>query len=79
MLYSINYLAKLPRCHSAYSAQFLEVIRDVLRGMLSETLLGNGLEILLGSDDIPSDRRRLHLFRPETCGIMVPKAIAWTM
>ena len=75
MLYSINCLAILPLCHSAYSAQFLQVIRDILRGMLGESLMGNGLEILLSADDIPSDSRRLHLLRPQPGSITIPKAI----
>jgi hypothetical protein len=75
MLYSINCLTILPLGHSAYSAQLLQVIRDILRGMLGESLLGNGLEIVLGPDDRLSDRRRLHLFRPQTCSITIPKAL----
>ena len=75
ILYSINCLAILPLGHSAYSAQFLPGIRDILRGMLGASLLGNGLERVLGPDDLPSDRRRLHLLRPQTCSITIPKAL----
>ena len=77
MLDSINCLAILPRCHFAYSAQFLQVIRDILKGILGELLIGNGLEILLGSDDQPSDSCRLYLFRLQICSLTIPKAVTW--
>lgn len=73
MLYSIDDLAILPCCHAAYSAQFLQIIRDILRGMLGEPLVCNGMETLLSSDDIPSDRGRLHPFRPQAFDITVKK------
>src|SRR6266700_3669594 len=62
MLESINRLAILPVCHAAYSAQFLQVIGHILRGMVRKPCVHKGLEIVLRSDDIPAGGSRLHAF-----------------
>ena len=78
MLESINRLAILLVCHAAYSAQFLQVIGHILRGMVRKPCVHKGLEIVLRSNDIPSDRSRRHAFRPNMCHITVPKPIMCT-
>ena len=75
MLYSINALAILPVGQCAYSAQFLQIIRHILRSMRGEPLRRHGLEVVLGADDIPSDRRWLHLFRSQASDITIPKTV----
>jgi len=74
-LSSRNGLAIGPRGHAASSAPVLQGIRAILRGRLGASRMGNGLEIGLGPDDLPSDRRRLHLLRPQPCCRTIPPAL----